>query len=122
MGKLAVRNPVIHTTSQGLYLYRYNSNGISKEYNDRLLQLLEAQLSVINALAIDLRAPRWHRLYMRLLNVQIDVYKITGALLLPDMHVAVRNYFGTSSLAKSVLLRLFGLRLTCLLFGLRKCK
>lgn len=122
MGKLATMNPVIHTTSQGLYLYRYNSNGISKSYDAGLLQLLEAQLSVVNVLATDLRAPRWHRLYMRLLNVQIDVCKITGALLLPDVRVAVKNYFGMSSLVKSVLLNLFGLRLTCLLFGLRKCK
>lgn len=120
MGRIAAMNPVIHTTRQGLYLYRHNGSSISRTYDSRLMQLLEAQTEIVSSLAIDLREPRWHRLYMRLLNVQIDVYRLTGKLLLPAVRVSVRNYFGASSLLKSLLLRLLGLRLTCMVFGLRK--
>ena len=117
MGKLAPLQPVIHTTSQGLYLYRYNEGGLSKAYDARLVQLLEAQLDIVRDLRIDLRSPQWHRLYMRLVNVQLDVFRITGQLLLPEVKVGIKPYFGVSSLIKSILLRLLGLRQTAQLLS-----
>ncbi|MCM1146667.1 MAG: glycosyltransferase [Bacteroidales bacterium] len=113
MGKLAAANPVIHTTPQGLYLYRYNENGLSKAYDLTLLQLLEAQKAIAEQLAVDFREKKWHRLYMRMLNVQIDVCKLNGNIILPECRVDVRNYFGFTSLVKSLLLRCLGLRITC---------
>ncbi len=114
MGEIASLCPVIHTTSAGLYLYYYNGDGISKDYNGtKLTQLLENQLHIVNVLNIDLSSRKWSRLTMRLLNIQIDVYKLTGRIMLQGITFHINTTLGLPSLIKSLLAKTLGIRRTC---------
>lgn len=114
MGEIASLCPVIHTTSAGLYLYYYNGGGISKDYNGtKLTQLLENQLHIVNLLNIDLSSRGWSRLTMRLLNIQIDVYKLTGRIMLQGITFHINHTLGLPSLIKSMLAKTLGIRRTC---------
>ena len=61
----------IATTSQGLYYYCWNGQGITANANgQQLRQLLEAHLTA--------QMPIDDRYYLHLLNIQMDVYELTG--------------------------------------------
>lgn len=115
MGKLSLLNPKIFTVSSGLYYYYYNPSGISKQYDKRLLTLLDTQLKIVKSNSIDLSKDRWHTLYMALLNVQIDAYIITGKILLPDVKVRIKKYNTPLSLLKSLMVRFWGVKKTCII-------
>ena len=70
-GKLLRRCRQIATTSQGLYYYCWNEQGITANANgQQLRQLLEAHLTA--------QMPIDGRYYLHLLNIQMDVYELTG--------------------------------------------
>lgn len=97
-------------TSEGLYHYTLNPNGITQQATGTgLAQLLQAHVQVLS---------RWHnaRYYAHVLNIQLDVYELTHAR--PVLPV-LPYYRG----AKLILLHLIGLKrlcqLNCLLHRLR---
>ena len=69
---LLARTRRVRTIGRGLYLYHDNPQGITATAQGRqLLDLLEAHLQVL---------PRWadDRYYMHVLNIQLDVCRLTG--------------------------------------------
>lgn len=120
MGRLLLHKPTIHTTKLGMYLYYYNEGGISKQYDHTLRVLLQNQMDIVISHGIDLNQSRWHSLYMSMLNTQIDVYAITGEILLPDVKVEIRRYNTPISILKALMVRVMGVRATCRLFALLK--
>lgn len=110
--------PRIETTAKGAYLYYWNEKGIvSQSAKMSYLPLLEAQTSVVEALGIDTRERRWHRLYMNMLTIQLHAYRQTGRMLLWPQHVVVRRYNSRNDIIKALLLNTIGLRNMCRLFA-----
>lgn len=93
---------VVATTHQGYYHYTDNPEGITRKATGRELQdLLDGHLRYIKAgKAIDARY------YAHVLNVQLDVYELTGRA--PQL--PLRRYFGT---VKLLLLQLLGMKRLC---------
>ena len=99
----------VGTTSQGLYYYCQNNQGItSTAKGPELSQLLDAHLDIIHQWCND-------AYYMHVLNIQMDVYEQTGvAPLLPRRHI---NVFGAdlSSIQrlKAIILNILGINKIC---------
>jgi len=115
MGELLRRNPVIATTSHGIYLYHWNNGGLmatSWQYAD----LINMQADVIRKLGIDTRQRQWHKLYMDIYNIQLYAYIQTGNIIISPQKVAPRAYNGIQGLVKSLALDILGLKQSCRLF------
>lgn len=116
-GDMLRHNPVIASTAKGKYMYYRNESGTTvNEKKKGLGMLLESQMHVVKALGIDTRERRWNRVYLNMLTAQLYYYKATGRLLLWPQRIAIRRYNGMSDCVKAVMLNVFGLRLTCLIF------
>lgn len=117
--ELIKRAPRIATVDYGLYIYHYNANGIAaKDKADGLSSLLTAQLTLVDALHIDTREVRWHRLYMDMVTAQLYTYRKTRRLALWQQHVGLRGYATWKDTLKAMLLNTIGLRMMCRLFKL----
>ena len=118
MNKLLALNPHIATTSQGEYIYYKNNNGLIAS-NRNFTDLLTNQMNIVRTHNIDIRERRWHRLYMDMYDIQIYVYIQTGNILIPSQKVVPSmKYHGIQGLIKSLVLNIFGLKYSCILFGL----
>ena len=102
----------IATTNQGLYHYCWNDKGITATADRQALtDLLEGHLKV-----------KWvdDRSYMRMLNIQIDVYERGGEILLPKRDIrfsSLNSQLSTlNSQLKALLLKLLGVKGVCQLF------
>ena len=102
----------IATTDQGLYHYCWNDKGITATADRQALtDLLEGHLKV-----------KWvdDRSYMRMLNIQIDVYERGGEILLPKRDIrfsSLNSQLSTlNSQLKALLLKLLGVKGVCQLF------
>ena len=102
----------IATTNQGLYHYCWNDKGITATADRQALtDLLEGHLKV-----------KWvdDRSYMRILNIQIDVYERGGEILLPKRDIrfsTLNSQLSTlNSQLKALLLKLLGVKGVCQLF------
>lgn len=99
----------IRTTSQGCYFYTENAEGITNTAGGRELQmLLESHLQAMR---------RWQddRYYMHVLDIQLDVCRLTGrAPLLPTRRLSPFTH-GLSPVQrlKSLLLYLLGIKTLC---------
>jgi len=114
IGQVIARKPQIYTTQKGMYIYHWNNQGIVAEHN--MLALLEAQLSVVDTLAIHTQESQWHRLYLDLFTTQLHVYRKTHKLLLHSQKVNIRKYRSYSDVAKAIMVNILGVRLSCLIF------
>ena len=80
--KILSKCHIVATTNQGMYYYCWNSNGITAQADGKQLQyLLLAHVNIWNGLykqkeRLDSRLMRDY--YARLLNIQLDVYELTG--------------------------------------------
>ena len=99
----------IRTTSQGCYFYTENAEGITNTAGGRELQmLLESHLQAMR---------RWQddRYYMHVLDIQLDVCRLTGrAPLLPTRRLSPFTH-GLSPVQrlKALLLYLLGIKTLC---------
>ena len=114
IGQVIARNPQIYTTQNGMYIYHWNDHGIVAEQN--MLALLEAQLSVVDTLALHTQEPRWHRLYLDMFTTQLHAYRKTHKLLLYSQKVSIKKYRSYSDVAKAIIANLLGVRLSCIIF------
>ncbi len=101
---------VVATTDKGQYYYKWNPNGITACATQKQLQdLLQAHITIWNTLYKQKdRLPRrpMRDYYTRLLNIQMDVYELSGErLILPKA-----DYTGNYKLR---LLHLIGLKKIC---------
>ena len=99
----------IITTDKGVYYYCYNPNGITATPQGSLLELLlEGHLAVMECWCDD-------TCYMKALNVQLDVCRLTGhAPKLPHRFVSVfAKGLTAKERLKAVILDLFGIKGIC---------
>lgn len=117
MGDMLTHHPVIASTDKGLYMYYRNVNGTTaNERRKGLGMLLEAQMHIVKKLGINTREKRWNRIYLNMLTSQLYHYKATGQLILWPQRIAIKRYGGMNDCIKAIMLDVFGLRITCLLF------
>lgn len=112
MPKLLERCSCFATTERGGYVYEVNDAGITCAQETRgLPMLLESHLQSGFGLSDS-------RYYLELANIQINVYRLTGAVSLPPRRVRVGRLKGIKGKMKGILLNLLGLKLLCKLFRL----
>ena len=97
------------TTDRGLYYYCMNTNGItSQAQGHELKMLLESHLNVIS---------HWYNddYYMHVLNIQMDVYELTGETpLLPRRYVnPFSKGLSFTQRVKAITLNLLGIKGIC---------
>lgn len=95
----------VATTAQGLYYYCWNEQGITATaQGEQLRQLLDAHLSAC--------MPMDDRYYLHLLNIQMDVYEMTGDS--PRLQPRFIKPFGTfKQILKAITLNTLGIRGIC---------
>ena len=106
----------IRTTTQGLYYYCANAGGITATAQaPELTMLLESHLSVLS---------RWvdDTYYMHVLNIQLDVVKMTGKPpRMPARKVSTDpNLYSKRQWLKALALNILGLRRLCKLYTLQR--
>lgn len=106
----------IVTTQRGMYIYHWNDTGIVAQNNMHLL--LEAQLSVVNELNINIKRSKWHRLYMDMFTTQLHAYCNDGRVVLPNLHLPRKSFTSRNEIIKATLLNVFGVKWACILFKL----
>lgn len=100
----------VATTKKGAYRYTANPQGITMNAKGLgLLQLLEAYLQA----GFNIRESVY---YLHLLNIQIDVYDLTGRLLLPPSKVDFSQLTTTKERIKGLLVNILGTERVCKLF------
>ena len=110
---LIKQHPCIATVNHGRYIYHYNTEGIAaKDKANGLTSLLEAQLTLVRELGIDMRRRRWHRL----LTAQLYTFRRTETILLKPQRIAIWGYATWKDSLKALLVDTIGLRMTCRLF------
>lgn len=81
--ELLSKNPKVATTSKGLYRYLWNDDSITVTANgNSVTQLLEAQLRAKELMHTVFLSVKGWKLYLNMLYRQIDVYRLTGRILL----------------------------------------
>lgn len=109
IGQYIARKPLIYTTSKGMYIYHWNSNGIVAEKNMSLL--LEAQLYVVKLLNINTKESLWHRLYLDMFTIQLHAYKNSKQLLYKQ-RVSIKKYRSSSDIIKALMINILGVHLS----------
>lgn len=112
---LLEKTKILVTIPNGLYHYIWNKEGIcAKASGKDLKQLLEAHIQTIKRWGVEKRNG-FSTYFMHLLNIQIDVYKDTKEIILPEYAI---TYFRMSSktFAKFIIYKIFGLKCLCKLF------
>lgn len=97
----------VTTTSEGCYIYTENPQGITaKAGADDLYMLLESNID--RGMTID------DRYYMYILNIQLDVFQLTGKILLQGRRdISTSNLRSLSDKIKIITLKLFGIKGLC---------
>jgi len=112
----------ISTYPTGYYHYYDNPNGITARADGLgLYVLLKAHLPVFEELSKDIKDkndglyPLLMRYYYSLLNIQLDVYRDTGKIILPSLHVSRISDIGVGAVGrmKLHLLNLSGIERLC---------
>lgn len=97
----------LRTTSKGLYYYCWNQQGITASATGKhLRQLLEAHLMA--------GMPMDDRYYLHLLNIQMDVYEMTGDKPLLDYR-CLKPVGSIKEKAKAIALNILGIKGICIL-------
>lgn len=99
------------TCNKGMYLYYINNDGITRDFSN-LPQLLMAQLQICKDTGIDLKSPEANRLYLSLINTQIDIcrYDHVSELRIPYRRLPFSTARSCKELLKIFLLNIIGLK------------
>ncbi len=102
----------ITTVDKGCYYYCYNPEGITATADgDELRMLLQPHAKWLSQHSFN--TPAYQRYYMRALNIQMDVYELTGdAPILPVAHLNPSNFKGKEKL-KAIALNILGIKGLC---------
>ena len=102
----------VMTTSQGLYYYCKNDAGLTATADGNALRmLLQSHVEIIRD---SQRQDRDFQIYyLRVLNIQMDVYELTGDLPILPVHTLRPNYFNGPSKLKAIALNLLGINNIC---------
>ena len=102
----------VMTANIGLYYYCYNPSGITATADgEALSKLLQAHLAVINNSTR--RDADFQQYFMHVLNIQMDVFELTGApILLGNRKVEISSLQGKQKI-KGFALNLLGIRYLC---------
>ena len=110
--KLLKKAQVVATTNQGLYYYCSNKDGITATADGNALRmLLQPHVEVIRNSHRNDR--HFQQYYLHVLNIQMDVYELTGSEpVLPVIKLAPQFFAGISRL-KAITLNLLGIKRLC---------
>lgn len=102
----------ISTTNKGLYYYAANPKGITANADGKdLRMLLESHLEMLHPTAGQEAA--FERYYLRVVNIQMDVYELTGDTpILPQRMLSPQYFKGTEKL-KVITLNILGIKNIC---------
>ena len=106
----------------GMYLYYFNGESISGslKYAD---ELLSSHLYAVEQLGIDIYSKASRRLYLTMLNFQIDAYRFAKSTpkepILKKNHIPLRYARNKKDFTKILLMRLLGVKNMCRLFSCR---
>ena len=97
----------VTTTSEGCYVYTENTQGITaKAGADDLVMLLESNID--RGMTVD------DAYYLYILNIQLDVYRLSGKILLQERKdISIFNLRSLSDKIKVITLKLFGIKGLC---------
>ena len=113
--QLLAKTRRVRTTTRGLYYYCANAEGITATaHAPELTMLLESHLDVLSRWADD-------AYYMHVLNIQLDVAKLTAAPpLLPMRRVSLsHNLYSNRQWLKALAINILGIRRLCKLYALK---
>lgn len=105
----------IATTEKGFYCYYDNPKGIThKADGQALTSLLEAHVEVLTQ-GILITRKGFSEYYLHVLNIQLDVYRLTGRILLPDYNDQIKLAYIKSGAnkIKAIMLKTLGIRILC---------
>ena len=99
------------TCSKGMYLYYINNDGITRDFSNLSL-LLQAQLQICKDTGIDIKSPKANRLYLSLINTQIDICRFAheSELYLPYRRLSLSTARNCKEFLKICLLNTIGLK------------
>ena len=97
----------VTTTSEGCYVYTDNPQGITaKAGADDLIMLLESNID--RGMTVD------DAYYLYILNIQLDVYRLSGKILLQERKdIRTSNLRSLSDKIKIITLKIFGIKGLC---------
>jgi hypothetical protein len=97
----------VTTTSEGCYVYTENTQGITaKAGADDLVMLLESNID--RGMTVD------DAYYLYILNIQLDVYRLSGKILLQERKdIRTSNLRSLSDKIKIITLKIFGIKGLC---------
>ena len=102
----------ISTTNTGLYYYLPNPKGITMNADGKALQmLLESHLEMLHPVAGQEAA--FERYYLRVMNIQMDVYEQTGDRPILPPHTLNPQYFKGTEKLKAITLNILGINKIC---------
>ena len=110
------------TINTGMYLYYFNGESISGslKYAD---ELLSSHLYAVEQLGIDIYSKTSRRLYLTMLNFQIDAYRFAKSTpkepILKKNPIPLRYAQNKKDFTKILLMRLLGVKNMCRLFSCR---
>lgn len=108
---LLERAETIATTCRGMYFYHANAGGITANAGGReLLMLLEAHLGILERPGMFSE-----RYYMHVVNIQLDVYRMTGEVLLPRRGIGLKELvrLGPAAFLKGLTIKISDVRTLC---------
>ena len=111
--KLLKKANTIMTTGKGLYYYCQNPSGITATADGNALRmLLQPHVEIIKE--SKLRDTLFQTYYLHVLNIQMDVYELTGdAPILPQIHLNPQ-YFNGKQRLKATALNILGIKRLCI--------
>ena len=111
--KLLKKANTIMTTGKGLYYYCQNPSGITATADGNALRmLLQPHIEIIKE--SKLRDTLFQTYYLHVLNIQMDVYELTGdAPILPQIHLNPQ-YFNGKQRLKATALNILGIKRLCI--------
>ena len=110
------------TINTGMYLYYFNGESISGslKYAD---ELLSSHLYAVEQLGIDIYSKASRRLYLTMLNFQIDAYRFAKSTpkepILRKNPIPLRYAQNKKDFTKILLMRLLGVKCLCRMFSCR---
>jgi hypothetical protein len=110
------------TINTGMYLYYFNGESISGslKYAD---ELLSSHLYAVEQLGIDIYSKVSRRLYLTMLNFQIDAYRFAKSTpkepILKKNPIPLRYAQNKKDFTKILLMRLLGVKCLCRMFSCR---
>ena len=115
LSKILKTANTVATTSMGIYCYHDNPGGITRKAGgEALTSLLEAHADVLERARL-IEPKGFSEYYLHVVNIQLDVYRLTGKILLEDFSqlVTLGDLSSHKDKIKAVLLKTLGLNRLC---------